>query len=108
MSPETRLAALMGSAVTRTRPLHGGDLSAVIRADLADGRAVVVKTGPMVEIEARMLTRMRAAGAPVPEVLAVGGDLFCMECLEETPASAAGWRARGVALKTLHEAGHGD
>lgn len=108
MSPEARLAALMGSAVARTRPLHGGDLSAVTRADLADGRAVVVKTGPMVEIEARMLTRMRAAGAPVPEVLAVGGGLFCMEYLEETPASTAGWGALGAALKALHDTGRGN
>ncbi|KAB2540560.1 aminoglycoside phosphotransferase [Salipiger aestuarii] len=98
------LSRFFGSDVVATRPLHGGDLSEVVRMDLSDGTRVAVKRGPLVGIEADMLRRMASAGAPVPRVLHQTGDLLCLEWLGETPASPAGWGALGTGLRTLHAA----
>lgn len=103
MTPDEAVArALPGAQVARITPLNGGDLSEVIRADLADGRSVVVKRGPLVAAEARMLTTLTAAGARAPEVLGVAGDTLVMEWLPPEPPSPAGWRACGETLRSAH------
>lgn len=103
MTLAARIAALLGRDVGALRPLHGGDLSEAMRADLAGGGSVVVKRGAQVAVEARMLRRMRAAGAPVPEVLAAQGDLLCMAHIPEGAATQAAWRGLGQDLRAMHE-----
>ncbi|KRS17132.1 fructosamine kinase family protein [Roseovarius indicus] len=102
MSRTAQIEGALGQRVARLVPLHGGDLSDVARADLEDGREVVVKTGPMVEMEARMLQAMRAANAPVPEVLHTEPGLILLQHLTETPPSPESYRALGAALAQLH------
>ncbi|EEX14012.1 aminoglycoside phosphotransferase [Citreicella sp. SE45] len=96
------LARVFGADVTATAPLHGGDLSEVLRITFADGRSMAVKRGPRVDTEARMLAAMATAGAPVPRVLHQAGDLLCLEWLDEGTASPEGWEALGRGLRALH------
>jgi fructosamine-3-kinase len=80
-------------------PLAGGDVSTVWRVTLADDRLVVVKTGPTdAGLEAEGLEALRAAGAPVPEVLAVDDQVLVIDHLDGRgdPASF------GRALAHLH------
>jgi len=93
---------LFGAAPVGQRRLHGGDLSEVTWLEFADGRNVVAKRGPRVAVEARMLGAMAAAGAPVPGVLGLAGDVLFLEALPETAPEAAGWEAAGAALARLH------
>ncbi|MBK1634646.1 fructosamine kinase family protein [Rhodovulum adriaticum] len=102
MADRARLADLLGQPVAAVTPLHGGDLSEVCEICLADGTALVVKTGPLVAAEARMLTAIARTGAPAPGVIAQSGDLLVMERLVETRPHPAGWAALGAALKALH------
>lgn len=102
MHLKERICAALTAGVERLTPLYGGDLSQVLRADLADGSCVVAKTGPRAGGEARMLAALGAAGAPVPAVRHAEAGLLLMEHLAETPPSAAGWRALGTALGALH------
>ena len=81
------LPRALGAQVQARRPLHGGDLSDVTRLDLADGRRVVLKTGPVAGVEARMLDALQAAGAPVPQVLWTTDTAFVMTFLPTAPAT---------------------
>ncbi len=92
----------IGAEAVRVTPLQGGDLSQVVRVECSDGRALVAKTGALVAREARMLAALSRAGAPVPEVLALSGQVMLLEALEEAPARLEGWAALGVALARLH------
>ncbi|WP_300519254.1 fructosamine kinase family protein [Aliiroseovarius sp.] len=96
------IARITGSQVAATRPLHGGDLSEVTLVTLADGARLVAKRGPMVDREAVMLGIMGDAGAPVPGVLGVGGNVLLLDYLPETRPTPEGWRALGLGLGTLH------
>lgn len=94
------VAASLGADATRCVELTGGGFAAVWRADLADGRSVVVKVGPRPEVpllryEAGMiaaeaeylaLVRAGAAAVPVPRVLhySAGGDVVAGEWLVTT------------------------
>lgn len=82
-------------------PLHGGDLSDVFRVTTREG-SLVVKIGPHVGTEARMLQAMASAGAPVPRVLQTTETLLVMEDLPDAPATEAGWQALGRALHQMH------
>jgi fructosamine-3-kinase len=104
MADRTAIEALLRLGVARLVPLHGGDLSEVVRVDLEDGTRLVAKTGPLAGREARMLQAMAAAGAPVPRVVAASQALLVMEYLPEAPASPAGWASLGTALAGLHGA----
>ncbi len=74
--PAEAIERLLGTAVTGSRRFAGGDISGATRIDLADGRVVVAKSGPVVGQEGRMLQAMAALGAPVPQVLAQEGDFL--------------------------------
>ncbi|MAM61441.1 fructosamine kinase family protein [Maritimibacter sp. UBA3975] len=86
------------------RALHGGDLSNVTMLTLQGGDRIVAKTGPMVDREARMLSAMADAGAPVPAVIGVSEGVLLLEALDEGRADATSWAATGHALRRLHDA----
>jgi fructosamine-3-kinase len=91
--------AHLPEVVDRTS-LPGGDVADVTRAVLADGRAVVVKTTTYdAELEAEGLEALGAAGAPVPEVLAVGSRLLVLSHVTGPPD----WAGLGAALARVHE-----
>ncbi len=94
---------LLDARAVGCRLLAGGDLSAVVRVTLADGRAVVVKASPNC-VEADMLRAMKAAGARVPEVLAADDDLLVMAVADDTDGLARQWGDLGAQLKILHSA----
>ncbi|UMA63471.1 fructosamine kinase family protein [Roseivivax marinus] len=91
-----------GSDVAEDRPLSGGDLSDVRYVRLQDGREMVVKTGPLVHVEARMLAEMALLRAPVPSVLHAEHRLIVLDYLPEAPATRETWRGLGEALAQLH------
>nr|WP_274705688.1 fructosamine kinase family protein [Salipiger pentaromativorans] len=97
------MSRVFGAAPASVQRLQGGDLSEVMKLTLTDGRQMAVKRGARVATEARMLSAMAAAGAPVPRVLYQSEDLLCLEWLEETRPSPAGWRALGKGLRRLHD-----
>lgn len=100
-----RAAQLLGTELLEVRPLAGGDLSPVVALFLADGRKAVAKGGPAPQVEAQMLTALRAAGARVPCVLAVCEDLLVMEMLPDQGAlRAPGWSELGTMLRGVHGA----
>ncbi|PRY25547.1 fructosamine-3-kinase [Aliiruegeria haliotis] len=96
----TRL--IFGHPAATIRPLHGGDLSTVSLLTLPSGRKIVAKQGPQVAREARMLSAMARAGAPVPEVLGLSGTVLFLEFLREITPDADGWSTLGHALRRLH------
>ncbi len=100
-----RAARLLGEDVHGCVPLHGGDLSEVLRLRTASGRWLVAKSGPFPEREAAMLRAIRASGARAPEPLAAAPDLLLLEDLgrEERP-SAFAWEQLGHDLRRLHAA----
>jgi fructosamine-3-kinase len=67
--------------VDRVSELDGGQVGSVHRADLADGRRVVVKTADTgLRTEAEMLAHLRSVGGlRVPEVFYATVDLLVME-----------------------------
>ena len=69
------------------------------RAELTDGRAVVVKQCPYpAEIEADGFAALAAAGVPVPDVLGVAGRTLVMQFVQGTPD----WPAVGAAVAGMH------
>ena len=107
MSFAEAVRAITGQAPLHRQTLHGGDLSDVVRVTLSDDHSTcVVKTGPNIAVEARMLEALLAAGAPAPEVLGTKGDVLVLEDLGDGQArgqaSDALWGAFGDALHHLH------
>ena len=79
--------------------LKGGMICTTTRERLADGRDVVVKRCPYpAEVEAEGLRALRAAGGPVPAVIAASGHVLVLEHLQGPPA----WAALGRAMATVH------
>jgi fructosamine-3-kinase len=82
MSPdlETALQAALGSSVSNSAALGGGDINDAHRVVLADGRVVFVKSNPRLSseafrAEARGLDWLREAGAlRLPQVLAIADE----------------------------------
>ena len=101
-----RIAALLGAEVRSVRPLHGGCIAEVARADLADGRAVVAKRsrGLDLTLEAFMLGELRRLSPlPVPDVLASEPDLLLLTFVEHDPGgldAAAQRHAAGLLAAT--------
>ncbi|MDQ2091324.1 fructosamine kinase family protein [Marimonas arenosa] len=96
-------AALLGRAPVRVVPLHGGDLSDVLRLTFSDGSTAIVKSGPAPEIEASMLRAIRNSGASAPKVLACNKKALVMQDLPETGGlSDQAWGDLGSQLRCLH------
>lgn len=71
--------------VRRARALGGGDIARVWRAELTDGRNVVIKQTPTeAALEADGLAALAQAGAAVPQVLAVEDRALVLEALDST------------------------
>lgn len=95
---------LTGSDVLAINRYPGGDISGASEVRLADGRVLVAKHGPVVDIEGRMLQAMSASSAPVPDVLGCEDDVLLIECLpDDGPLSGEAWSALARALTSLQE-----
>ncbi|MFP5322168.1 MAG: fructosamine kinase family protein [Acidimicrobiia bacterium] len=107
------LGDALGSPVTATMPLSGGDVAAASRVELADGRTVFAKTKAdappgFFTTEAAGLRWLRDAQAvAVPEVLAAGDDppLLALAWIEEGRAGPTTEAELGRQLARLHAAG---
>jgi fructosamine-3-kinase len=76
----TRIAAALGASVATVSRLSGGQIAEVWRADLTDGRSVVIKHGAGLALEARMLRHLVAeTDLPVPAVQLADDDLLVMD-----------------------------
>lgn len=85
-----RIHHALGAEIIKTTPLHGGCIGTVLKAELDDGRAVVIKTqdlptrdnGALLDIEGWMLQYLREnSDLPVPEVFHASPDLLVMQFL---------------------------
>ena len=109
MTPDqkSRCGTAVGSAVARLSPLSGGCLAEVLRADLADGRSVVVKAGrdsDRLDIEGRSLRTLgEDGGLPVPRLYLIDPDLLVMEHLPNAGGlDAAAQRDAAGLIAALH------
>ena len=95
---------LTGQEVAGLRRYPGGDISGASEVRLADGRVLVAKHGPVVDVEGRMLSVMSESCAPIPKVLGCTEDVLLIERLP-SDGSLAGeaWPALALALLALHE-----
>ncbi len=101
--PEAAIARICGSPVVSLRRFAGGDISGASAATLADGRRVVAKQGPVVEVERRMLDAMRRSAAPAPAVIGAEGAVLVIEHLpDDGSLSGDAWLSLGEALAALH------
>ena len=96
----TAIAETLGSPVRSATPLAGGDISGATRMTLEDGRDIVAKASPLVDVEACMLRAIAGTGAPSPAVLAEGDGWFAMEWIEAR--GDARWDALTETLRVLH------
>ena len=93
---------ITGSAIAEQTALPGGDISGATVATLTDGRRVVIKRGPMVEIEGRMLRAMAETGAPVPAVYGSQSHCLVMDYIESGAIDAHDrWQALAETLLCL-------
>ncbi len=108
------LTAALGTPITRTTPVRGGDVAIAYAVDLDDGRRVFAKTHPgapaeFFTTEAAGLTWLRDSGAiAVPAVLAASDDppnYLVLEWIDEGRANGATESDLGAALARLHDAG---
>jgi hypothetical protein len=91
-------ATLIGGAFHHVEAIHGGDLSAIVRIELSDGRKAIVKNGPAPKTEAAMLRAIAASGAPAPAVLAASDEALVIELLPAGGSLSRGWASLGLAL----------
>ena len=95
-------AALLGARLQDSQALSGGDLSMVVRVQLADGRAAVVKSGPSPRGEAEMLDAIIASGAPAPTVLAVDDRVLVLSWVDGGDPLSGAWSDLGAVISRLH------
>jgi len=75
-----RIEASLGTTIRATSRLGGGQIAEVFRADLTDGRRIVVKRGTNLALEGWMLATLAARSTvPVPRVYLGDDDLLVME-----------------------------
>ena len=94
---------LAGSPLVSQQRFAGGDISGASEVRFSDGRVLVAKQGPVVDVEARMLETMARSGAPVPRVIGYGDDVLLLERLPNDAAlSGRVWSSLAAALNALH------
>lgn len=102
--PDEVIERLAGSAVVRQHRFPGGDISGASEVCLADGRTVVAKHGPVVDVEARMLKAMAHSDAPIPAVLGYGDGVLLIERLPSGGSlKNEAWMSLAETLSTLHK-----
>ena len=96
----------------RETPVSGGDVCTASRLTLDDGTSIFTKTwrsgsppGGFFEAEAAGLDWLRAAAAPVPEVLVALSDMIALEWIEPGEPSRAAADRFGRDLAALHRSG---
>ena len=104
-----RIRAIVRREPLRLQPLRGGMISQVLRADFADGSAIVAKIGEPSHdftIEAYMLDTLRErSDLPVPRVLHAEPDLLLMEHIAGAgELTASSLRHLGRLLARCHQA----
>ena len=80
-----RIEAALGLRPTALHPLPGGCIADVVRADLPDGRRVVVKfgdAGSELDLEGWMLRHLSANGWPTPDVLHATAEQLVLSYVE--------------------------
>ncbi|WP_427969450.1 fructosamine kinase family protein [Altererythrobacter sp.] len=92
----------LGSPVTESARLAGGDISGATRLTLADGRHIVAKSGPLVLAEGEMLRAIAETGTPAPLVFYNGDGWLVMDDIEAAP-SGDRWRTLAETLRHLHQ-----
>lgn len=107
-----RAEALLGTAVSATSPVAGGDTSTSTRLRLADGRNALMKTHPgappgFFEAEARGLRWLAevADGVAVPEILAAAEDCLLLRWIDPGRPTADAAAELGARLARTHLAG---
>jgi len=105
MTPmKTTLAAVLAPRkIIRIAEMQGGDTSSVWHVTLDGDEALIAKSSPAPDAEARMLQALSACGAPVPDVLHVTDHLLIISYIPNVSASEAGWRGFGTALRKMHD-----
>nr|WP_272211731.1 fructosamine kinase family protein [Marinicella sp. W31]MDC2877625.1 fructosamine kinase family protein [Marinicella sp. W31] len=102
--PERMIAEMLGTDHVALSHFASGDLSALMRVTTPDGRNYIAKGGPAPDVEAGMLVRIAASGAPAPEVIAAN-DRWLIIALVEGRSGFSGAQADlGRTLATLHGA----
>lgn len=96
-------AGLLNAELKSAQDLRGGDLSQLVRIELADGRVAVVKGGANPKAEAEMLSVMAAAGVPTPSVLAVNAQALVLSWVEGNGEIANAWADVGRVCRRLHD-----
>lgn len=99
---EQAVADICGQTVRGSERLAGGDITGASRIILSDGSTLVAKGGPLVDREARMLTAIRALGAPVPAIVGQKDDWLLLEDLGPSrPLDGPAWDSIAEALDPL-------
>src|SRR5262245_49970802 len=108
---EESLGRALGSAVSRCRPISGGDINEAYQVALEDGRTVFAKTNrradpAMFPAEARGLAWLAEAGAlRVPRVIAVDPGFLVLEQIVPARRPANFEERLGHGLADLHRFG---
>lgn len=98
-----RVAAVTGVPEERLERLAAESLSEVLRIRWPEGREAVAKSGPAPVVEAEMLRRLAAAGAPAPRIEAEYDGVLLLEHIENDGIfSERAWADAGHRLKSLH------
>ncbi len=70
---------------------------------LDEDEAVIVKTSPAPDVEARMLQALSTCGAPVPGVIHITDRLLVISYVPNVTVSKGGWQGLGTTLRKLHD-----
>lgn len=98
-----RAAALVGGTLSSWVRIADGNLSAVYRMTMHDGRTMVAKSAATAGQEATMLRALRNSGAPCPAVFGSTKDLLVMESMRtDGTLHGAAWASLADGLRTLH------
>ncbi|WP_176084124.1 fructosamine kinase family protein [Martelella sp. HB161492] len=96
------VARLLGLDTISLAWFASGDLSALYRATLPDGRHIIVKGGPAPMLEAGMLRAIAVTGAPAPAVIAADETVLLMEEVAGRSGPGNAQADLGSALAKLH------
>lgn len=94
--------ALLGCDIRDCIAVGGGSLSQVWRLTLTNGECFIAKGGPNPAAEAEMLTAIRDADVPAPQVIAFDEQCLIIEELDTDGHLQNAWQDVGQELARLH------